>query len=152
MTFLCLDLGTTTGWAHHHKGVTTSGSECFKPKRFEGGGMRYLRFAQWLEAVTAQKPDYIFYEEVRRHNSTDASHVYGGLMATLTAFCEAQNIPYMGVPVGAIKKHATGKGNAGKPAMIEAMRAKGHTHLTDTDDDEADALALMYLKMEHSPF
>ncbi len=34
-------------------------------------------------------------------------------MGHLTAWCEHHNIPYQGVPVGTIKKHATGKGNAG---------------------------------------
>ena len=83
----------------------------------------------------------VYFEEVRRHASTDAAHVYGGLMATLTAWCEQNNIPYQGVPVGTIKKHATGKGNADKAAMIEAMQALGHPV---TDDNEADALALLY--------
>ena len=42
---LALDLGTTTGWAlRFGDGGTTSGTMTFKPGRFEGGGMRYLRF------------------------------------------------------------------------------------------------------------
>ena len=48
-TVLALDLGTTTGWALRGiDGHITSGSERFKPQRFEGGGMRYLRFKRWL--------------------------------------------------------------------------------------------------------
>ena len=39
-----------------------------------------------------------------------------------------------------IKKHATGKGNAGKDAVIAAMRAAG---FKPSDDNEADALALL---------
>ena len=62
-------------------------------------------------------------------------------MATLTTWCEHQNIAYLGVPVGTIKKHATGKGNAGKTEVIAAMRALGHPV---TDDNEADALALLH--------
>ena len=46
-----------------------------------------------------------------------------------------------GQPVGTIKKHATGRGNAGKDEVIAAMRAKGHPV---TDDNEADALALLH--------
>ena len=42
---LALDLGTTTGWAlRGQDGGITSGTMAFKPSRFEGGGMRYLRF------------------------------------------------------------------------------------------------------------
>ena len=42
--------------------------------------------------------------------------------------------------MGTIKKHATGKGNAGKAAMIAAARARG---FAPQDDNEADALALL---------
>jgi hypothetical protein len=83
----------------------------------------------------------VYFEEVRRHAGVDAAHVYGGLMATLTTWCEHHNIAYQGVPVGTIKKHATGKGNAGKGEVIAAMRLLGHPV---TDDNEADALALLH--------
>ena len=49
-------------------------------------------------------------------------------------------VPYQGVPVGTIKRFATGKGNAGKEAVIAAMRARG---FAPADDNEADALALL---------
>ena len=71
----------------------------------------------------------------------DAAHAYGGFLAHLTAWCEHHRIPYQGVPVGTIKKHATGLGNASKAAMIAAMQAKGYPV---TDDNEADALALLH--------
>jgi hypothetical protein len=57
---------------------------------------------------------------------------------------QQNSIPYSGVGVGTIKKSATGRGNAGKPEMIAAMRRLGH--LPD-DDNEADALALLYCVM-----
>ena len=48
-TLLALDLGTTTGWALHGlEGLITSGTVSFRPGRFDGGGMRYLRFTNWL--------------------------------------------------------------------------------------------------------
>ncbi|HIJ83048.1 MAG: plasmid and phage replicative helicase / plasmid and phage DNA primase [Magnetococcales bacterium] len=40
-----------------------------------------------------------------------------------------------------IKRHATGKGNANKTAMIAAMQAKGYH---PGDDNEADALAILH--------
>jgi Holliday junction resolvasome RuvABC endonuclease subunit len=142
-TFLALDLGTQTGWALHGRDARiTSGSEAFKPQRFEGGGMRYLRFKRWLTELKghAEGLDALYFEEVRRHVSTDAAHAYGGFLATLTAWCEHHQIPYQGVPVGTIKKHATGKGNAGKSAVMDAVRALGYA---PADDNEADALALL---------
>ena len=66
-------------------------------------------------------------------------------MGHLTAWCEHHNIPYQGVPVGTIKKHATGKGNAGKDGMIASVRKRGHSPV---DDNEADALALLHWAVE----
>lgn len=140
---LALDLGTTTGWALRLvDGTITSGSESFRPQRFEGGGMRYLRFRHWLTEVkqTADAIHAVYFEEVRRHAGVDAAHAYGGFLAHLTAWCEHHQIPYQGVPVGTIKKHATGKGNAGKDAMIAAAQAQG---FDPADDNEADALAIL---------
>lgn len=139
---LALDLGTNTGWATTRDGVTVSGTASFKVGRYEGGGMRYLRFQRWLDEMAAHGLDSIWFEEVRRHAGTDAAHVYGGLLATLTAWCEHRGIPYSGVPVGSIKKHATGKGNANKDLMIAAAVARG---FTPGDDNEADALALLHM-------
>ena len=143
-TILALDLGTTTGWAlRGSDSHLASGSERFRPQRFEGGGMRFLRFKRWLTEIK-QSCDGIgclYFEEVRRHVGVDAAHAYGGFLATLTAWCEHHEIPYQGVPVGTIKKHATGKGNAGKADVIAAIRARGHVPI---DDNEADALALLH--------
>ena len=140
---LALDLGTTTGWAlRSHEGLITSGTASFRPGRYDGGGMRYLRFTNWLTELDRLSGPIaaIWFEEVRRHAGTDAAHVYGGLMASLTSWGELRGIPYEGVPVGTIKRHATGKGNAPKQAMIDAVRAKG---FSPEDDNEADAIAIL---------
>ena len=147
-TILALDLGTNTGWAVRLKdGQIISDTEIFRPQRFEGGGMRYLRFKRWLSDMRHLATDIhsVYFEEVRRHAGVDAAHVYGGLLATLTAWCEHHNLPYQGVPVGTIKKHATGKGNASKDEVIQSMRALGHPV---TDDNEADALALLHWALD----
>jgi len=158
LVILALDLGTTTGWAlRSANGPVAHGFVSFKSQRFEGGGMRYLRFGRWLAdmlALSGQQSGSqtgsqtnltgigaVYFEEVRRHLGVDAAHVYGGLLATLTAWCEHHQIPYQGVPVGTIKRHATGKGNAGKAEVVAAMKALGHPV---TDDNEADALALLH--------
>ena len=92
----------------------------FRPSRYDGGGMRYLRFRAWLDDIATHTPDLsaIHFEEVRRHVGTDAAHIYGGLLATLTSWCEQHGIAYQGVPVGTIKKFIAGKGNADKQAVI----------------------------------
>lgn len=148
MNILALDLGTKTGWAKLEDGQIFSGWQDNKGGRFEGGGMRYLHFKRFLsEAVPPGAVDMVVYEEVRRHVATDAAHVYGGMMATLSAYCEENSIPYQSVPVGTIKKHATGKGNASKDAMLAAMQAKHGPQVTS--EDEADALALLGWAMEN---
>ena len=76
-TILALDLGTTTGWAlRDPAGSITHGFASFKPQRFEGGGMRFLRFKRWLteiKATTEQGIDAVYFEEVRRHLGVDAA-------------------------------------------------------------------------------
>ena len=140
---LALDLGTTTGWALRTRdGHITSGTAIHRTDRWQGGGMRFLRFRQWLTEVKhgSDGLDSVVFEEVRRHAGVDAAHTYGGWLAVLTAWCEHHVIPYEGVPVGTIKRFATGRGNADKAAMIAAMQARG---FHPTDDNEADALALL---------
>jgi Holliday junction resolvasome RuvABC endonuclease subunit len=148
---LALDLGTATGWAlRSAQGFINSGTERFTPGRFEGGGMRYLRFRKWLTELKSEPLAAVYFEEVRRHAGTDAAHLYGGFMATLTAWCEHHGIPYQGVPVGTIKKHGTGKGTASKPDMIVAARRLFPDTFTGHDDDnEADALVLLDYAVRH---
>ena len=142
-SILALDLGTKTGWALKQDGAIISGTKIFKPGRFEGGGMRYLRFSDWLHELSDHAGPFetIWFEEVRSHKGVDAAHAYGGFLATLTQWAEKQSIPYAGVSVGTIKKHATGQGNANKDAMIKAVKARG---FKPQDDNEADAIALLF--------
>ena len=148
MRILTLDLGTQSGWALKDRdGTIISGTISFKPGRHEGGGMKFLRFKQWLNTIG--NIDAVYYEEVNRHVGTIATHTYGAFHGHLTAWCEERKIPYQGVPVGTIKKAATGKGSANKEAMIEAAKSKGHN---PADDNEADAICLLYyvLKLDEA--
>lgn len=148
IAILALDLGTTTGWAvQNTDGVIVSGTVSFRPSRYDGGGIRYLRFRAWLDSLTGNTGGLgaVHFEEVRRHIGTDAAHIYGGFLATLTAWCEQRNIAYQGVPVGTIKRHVTGKGNADKAAVIAAIQARGYH---PADDNEADAIAILLWVIE----
>ena len=144
---LALDLGLKTGWAvRNREGAIASGVQEFRPGRFDGGGMIWLRFRSWLREVdeTSGGVGVVVFEEVRRHLGTAAGHAYGGYLAHLTAWAEANRIPYQGVPVGTIKRHVAGKGNADKQAVIDAVRQLG---FAPADDNEADALALLHWAM-----
>jgi Holliday junction resolvasome RuvABC endonuclease subunit len=48
--------------------------------------------------------------------------------------------------VGTIKKFISGKGNANKQQVIDEIKKRGHM---PNDDNEADALALLYLAIEN---
>ncbi len=70
---LALDLGQRTGWAVRNRdGAIASGTHEFRPARFEGGGMIWLRFRAWLQEVdeTSGGLGVVVFEEVRRHLGT----------------------------------------------------------------------------------
>lgn len=74
-TTLALDLGTQTGWALQQPTGITSGTQCFKPQRFEGDSMRFLRFKHWLAELKQLTDglDAVFFEEVRRHTGVNSA-------------------------------------------------------------------------------
>lgn len=144
---IALDLGTKTGWATFDGDDQLSGMQEFKTDRFSGGGMRFLKFRKWLNELP--NITQVVYEEVRRHAGTDAAHVYGGMQAIVTSWCEERAIPYSAVPVGTIKKFWTRKGNAGKPEMIAEGNRRGYP---TKDDNEMDAIALLHYWIEHGTF
>lgn len=147
-TILALDLGTSMGWAmSSSKTGIISGTMSFRSGRYEGGGMRYLRFRSWLNelASRAGQIETVHFEEVRRHARTNAAHIFGGFLAHLSSWCEAEMVAYQGVPVGTIKRFIAGKGNADKQAVIAAVRARG---FDPVDDNEADALAILVWALE----
>jgi Holliday junction resolvasome RuvABC endonuclease subunit len=138
---IAIDPGTNCGWAaiSEHGDIMASGVFRLTPKRHESSGMRFIKFRSSLQSlIQSVKPGIIAYEEVRRHAGTDAAHIYGGIIGILTTVAIDLRIEYHGIPVATIKRHATGKGNASKEAMIAAA----NRHWPDaniTDDNEADA-------------
>lgn len=124
-TVLAIDPGTSCGWAVLRDGkLLAAGAWNLSPKRHEGGGMRFLRLRAFLTEAGRVGIDAVAYEEVRRHLGTDAAHIYGGIVATITSWCEERGTPYLAFPVATVKKLATGKGNADKDAMIAAAHAR----------------------------
>jgi len=156
---LGIDPGTSCGYAIAHNGdIVASGVWDLSARRHEGGGMRFLRLETYLRDVLSKGIDAVAYEEVRSHTrffagrasfATDAAHIYGGIVAIISSACEgwhadgstgpeAAPIPYRGIPVGTIKKFATGRGNASKEEMLEAA-AQRWPEYECADDNEADA-------------
>lgn len=143
MKIVAVDLGTRCGYAVlNGSAPVVVGVMDFSTRKHEGGGFRYLRFAAAIRELLSPKPQLVAYEEVRRHLGTDAAHVYGGLLAHLQAICEELKVPYVGIPVAAVKRAATGKGNADKAAVLEAARERW-PKLEIVDDNAADALFVL---------
>ncbi len=108
--------------------------------------MRLVNLLKQLDALQAVYHfDRVYYEEVRRHRGTDAAHWYGAFWGQIIAWCDRNKIPYEGVSVGSIKKFWAQNGNASKDMMIAECERRG---IPVETDDQADAIALFFLKIE----
>jgi len=138
MKILAIDPGTKCGWAidAKHSGVWN-----LKPNKFDSGGMRFVELYNHIRN-NISGVDLLVYERVERHSSTYAGHIYGGIIAVIQGISQEYLVPYKGVPVGTIKKHATGKGSANKEAMIRAAQSL-FRGVDIKDDNHADALCLL---------
>lgn len=143
-TIIGIDPASRCGWAvlTEDGQRVASGTWDLSPRRYESAGMRFVKFERsFLELLNTYPDCVVVYEEVRRHAGTDAAHVYGGLVATLQRVCltrPAGVVEHAGIPVGTVKKTATGKGNAGKEQMIAAADKQWLDRIVG-DDNEADA-------------
>lgn len=148
--YVAIDLGTKCGVAVNDDGCIIVDCWDFKTKRTQGSGMKYLKFKAALEDLLATgKITALFYEEVRRHKGVAAAHTYGGFESHLLAFCDTNNIPYTSIPVGTIKRRATGSGNASKDKMIKAAQTSFPSlNIGDKEDNKADAVWILTVGLE----
>jgi len=146
MRILALDLGTKTGWATDSGGEFVAGTESFSRHRNESFGMRYLRFRKWLlEMLDLNTPDLVIYERILpHHRGAQAAEVAHKFEVLVNVVCEERGVEYASETPGAIKKRATGKGNAPKKAVMTAAR-KQWPHIRIQDDNQADAMWLLDL-------
>lgn len=166
MNILALDMATVTGWATLIDGRIESGVQDFTKRRGESNGMLFLRFNAWLDklaygiiethtvetilpqvisANTRFKPfDFIVYERAH-HRGGAATEIGVGLMTRAQEFAVSIGAEYMAVHTASLKKFATGSGRASKDDMVAyATRQSGRLI---EDDNEADAIALLYFGM-----
>lgn len=139
MKILSLDMATKTGWACNDPEV--SGVEDFAVRRGESPGMRFVRFRAWLQEIISHlTPDVVVYEQAH-HRGGAATEVGVGLSTHMQGVLAESGIDYIGCHTGTLKRHATGKGNSKKPAMMEAYRKKWGCE--PQDDNECDARWLL---------
>ena len=138
MNILALDIATKTGW----KTKTASGTWDLKPNRGESEGMRVVRFKSKVkELVSMEGITIIAYERPAGMHKASIM-VASEMVGVLKDLCIEMNINLACYSAQQIKKFATGKGNAGKPEMIEAAKKLGYSPV---DDNEADAIHLYHL-------
>lgn len=141
-TVLGLDLGTNCGYSYcfintkiESKTRIHAGQLDLSAGPYDSGAIRFIRLRQFLSAI---KPDLICYEDVKYTPSgqgfmsvgaiiaraAPACEWFGALKATVSTWAEENNVPCSGVPIGTIKKRATGKGNANKVDIIKACNSE----------------------------
>jgi len=147
-----IDPGTVCGWSVLRADGSrwASGVWRLKPGRHESAGMRWVKlrrsFTELLNAYrepNAAEPFarvLVAYEAVARHAGTHAAHVYGGCIACVQEICTAAGAEYVGIPVGTVKRYATGRGNANKADMVASAGERWALDCDDLDHNEADAL------------
>ena len=133
----CLLNGAAGGYRVFSGSWTLSGPDD-EPEAYHKRASRMrAKLDDWLTLT-----DVVFYEKVHRHNGVLAAHCYGALEAELKAACAAHGKALKPLGVGAIKKFATGKGNASKLEMLDAAK---NLHPGVLTEDEADAFHIASL-------
>jgi len=168
-----LDLGTRCGFAmieYDPEGIPPLpmpmvGQLDLSVHGWESNPIRLLRLRQFLNVLL---PDAIFLEDVKFDppmrefklkpaavlaRVSTAAELLGAFKCQVAVWAEDNGVPMHGFAIGEIKRHATGKGNANKVAMIEACNDKfGTGYNVDTydaegSDNEADAAFVLDLGM-----
>ncbi len=141
MKILAIDPATKTGWACNDP--RAHGVWDLSVKSDESDGMRLIRFQSKLtnfgltskvNLITFERPGGQFKKPIMTQSE---------LIGVIKTFCITHGIEYRAYSSTEIKRHATGKGNCNKQAMIEAAREQ--LGYTGNDDNEADALWLLHL-------
>lgn len=146
---LALDCATKTGWALIKGGsVHESGTMDFSKKRGESNGIMFIRFRRWLsDMLKDAKPDMVVYEQTgHSFKNASAMEIAFNLSGRAQEIADEHFIPYTTYTPTALKKFATGRGNADKKAMIEACYDRIGEEVSD--DNEADAILLGLMAWE----
>lgn len=164
MRILALDLGSKTGWAYWDsaRGYEVSGTWVLatdkeadlKTRDYD---VRPARLKSFIESLPT--PDFIFFEDVPFSTFTYQTQLWAGLRTIVFLQRLYRPVKTVAVPVGTLKKFATGKGNAQKEDMARSLLEKhgGIFYLDETprgkqavftarrqvDDNEIDAWWLL---------
>ena len=140
---LALDLGQRTGWAVRNRdGAIASGVHEFRPGRFEGGGMIWLRFRAWLQEIdeTAGGVGVVVFEEVQAASRHRCGARLRRLPRAPHRLGRGEQDP---VPGRAGGHDQAAHRRQGQRRQGGGDRRRPQARLRPADDNEADALALL---------
>lgn len=172
-----LDLGTNTGIAYAYfkpgepfivgQHFFALGQWDLSAGPFDSGSLRFVKLRQCLHVL---QPDIVFFENVRytpaaggitKFNAAailaraaTSCEFFGALKATVCTWCEENDVPVTGLDIGAIKRRATGRGNANKEDVIRACNTvfgsdlDPETYTTTGADNVADSAFVLLLGLE----
>lgn len=165
MRTLALDLGSTTGFAFTQTGfaITQTGGPVpqigsrtwatdkelrdMRARRLDRrGDIRIIRFYDWMTNLhSVAKFETVVFEDVQFHTSTAQSQLWSSFRTTV--WLAFPGVLIEAVPVGTLKKFATGSGAADKQAMLGALvrRAPEIIPLGSRVDDNAIDAAWLWL-------
>jgi hypothetical protein len=165
MRILALDLGTKTGWALADDDLISSGTWVLATrgeiaKQAKEGKDRCCdrRFKLLQALIRDQFPlGAIYFEDVEFSTFTYQTQLWAGFRTVVSLMYPNRVPKVVAVPVGTLKKFATGKGNASKEMMAQSLQrydsGRFILSLTATDsagkwgkrmdDNEVDALHLL---------
>lgn len=171
---LALDLGTKTGWAlQMPTGERLSGTKLLlTPKEQKEQKAKGLdrccdsRPVRLWEFIRLNAPDLIAFEDVQFMSTQMQAQLWGSLRGVVQTFYPERKI--LAVPVGTLKKFATGSGAAKKWQMAAGLalaeprlwKLDGSGEKTrvfnvaanrDADDNEVDAVHLLRYAIANPP-
>lgn len=140
MALLAIDPATQCGWA---TSLQIYGTWDLRIRRDESAGMKLIRLRSKLITIQESMDLTVvaFERAAGRFKNDIMSHAR--FCGIIEMFCIDHKIDYRGYSPSEIKKHATGKGNCNKQAMIDAATQK--LGYTGNNSDEADALWIFKL-------
>lgn len=155
---LALDLGSKTGYAYQTRaGAITSGTwrlataKELKEQEGREGDCRFCRLVENVrEIVLREGIETLGFEDVQFSTYTAQTQLWATFRGAVWLLgCQIPTLTVEAVPVGTLKKFATGHGAATKDMMAAALR-RTHPeffHGRTPDDNEVDALHLLrYLR------
>lgn len=142
------DLGLNMGWAVLDVDTgerVDSGTFRLANKKGDHVSARWARAVECLEDKITYYDlvERVVYEKVRRHQGTDAAHVYGALEAALQTACCSINLTPEPVEITVWKKAAVGNGGAKQAVYVPAIAKLFKLKLNvEKNEDEAAALGV----------